>query len=151
MKGEYVMLLKKFITYIALSCCLTLVVFGIAVGQTAVTKEEVQKDVKVAAEKVKAYTAQEAEAYKKDMEKRLEELSKKIDELKERAKNTSGEAAERYRALIADLQGRLDAAGPKLKELGSTTSAAWKDMKVAFDKAVDDLQKAYEDAVSKFK
>ncbi|MEW6113652.1 MAG: hypothetical protein AB1664_16085 [Thermodesulfobacteriota bacterium] len=145
------MLFKKFMTHIALPCCLSLVVFGIAVGQTAVTKEEVQKDVKVAAQKVKDYTAQEAEAYKKDMEKRLEELSKKIDELKEKAKNASGEAAERYRVLIADLQSRLDAARPKLKDLGSATSAAWKDMKVAFDKAVDDLQKAYEDAVSKSK
>ncbi len=67
----------RLILYVALSLCLILLAYGIAVGQSGVTKEEVAQQVQQAAEKVKDYTAQQAEIYTKEMQAKLEEISEK--------------------------------------------------------------------------
>jgi hypothetical protein len=67
------------------------------------------------------------------------------------AKNYKGEASTKIEAGIADLKTKQDQAKQKLQEVGSSTGAAWDDMKAGLDKAVADLQKAYNDASSHFK
>jgi uncharacterized coiled-coil DUF342 family protein len=126
-------------------------VAGLAFGQGSTTKEDVQKQVQQAAETVRAYSAEQIEAYKKEMQGKLDELSKKTDELRKKAETAKGEAAAKYQSMIADLKNQTEATKKKLQELGSAGSAAWDQVRQGFDKALGDLQKAYEDAASKFK
>lgn len=86
-----------------------------------------------------------------DFQERLDELSKKVDELKEKAKHATGDAGKIYRSAISDLESKRDVAQKKLKELGSASSGAWQEIKVGVDKAYDELQKAYKEAVAKFR
>ena len=130
---------------------LGLLTASLAFGQGSVTKEDVQKNVQQAAETVKAYSADQIEAYKKEAQAKLDDLSKKIGELQKKAETAKGDAAAKYQETIASLTKQTDAARQRLQELGSAGSAAWDQVKQGLDKAVGDLQKAYEDAASKFK
>jgi len=124
---------------------------SLAFGQGSVTKEDVQKQVQQAAETVKTYSAEQIDAYKKEAQAKLDELSKKTDELRKKAETAKGEAAAKYQSIIANLKSQTDATKQRLQELGSAGSAAWGQLKQGVDKAMGDLQKSYEDAVSKFK
>ncbi len=119
--------------------------------QTQVTKEEVKKQAAETMEKAKAYAEQQKQEYTKQAQATLDDLSKKIDQLKEQAKTAKGEAQTKIEAGLADLKVKQDQAKKKLQELGGPTGAAWEKVKTGVDKAVTDLQKAYNDASSHFK
>jgi hypothetical protein len=119
--------------------------------QQPVTKEEVKKQAAETMEKAKAYAEQQRQEYSKQVQSTLDDLSKKTDQLKEQAKVAKGEALTKIQAALADLKVKQDQAKQKLQELGSSTGAAWEQVKTGVDKAVADLQKAYNDASSYFK
>jgi hypothetical protein len=119
--------------------------------QTDVTKQDVKQEAASTVEKAKAYAEQQKQEYSKQVQTTLDDFSKKMDQLKEQAKNYKGEASTKIEAGIADLKTKQDQAKQKLQEVGSSTGAAWDDMKAGLDKAVADLQKAYNDASSHFK
>jgi hypothetical protein len=119
--------------------------------QTEVTREDVKKQAAETMEKAKAYAEQQRQEYTKQIQATLDDLSKKIDQLKEQAKTAKGEAQTKIEAGIADLKVKQDQAKQKLQEVGSSTGAAWEQVKAGVDKAVADLQKAYNDASSYFK
>ncbi len=141
----------RVILFPALSLCLILSAYGTAVGQGQVTKEEVAQQVQQAAEKVKEYTAQQAEIYTKEMQAKLDEISKKADELRKKAASATGDAAKKSQALMENLKAKAAVAEQKLRELQSAGAGAWKDTKQGLDKAMADLQKAYDQAVSGLK
>jgi hypothetical protein len=119
--------------------------------QQPVTKEDVKKQAAETMEKAKAYAEQQRQEYTKNVQATLDDLSKKIDQLKEQAKTAKGEAQTKIEAGLADLKVKQDQAKQRLQEVGSSTSAAWEQVKTGVDKAVVDLQKAYNDASSYFK
>ncbi len=119
--------------------------------QTDVTKQDVKQEAISTVEKAKAYAEQQKQEYSKQVQTTIDDLSKKIDQMKEQAGNYKGEASTKIEAGMADMKTKQDQAKQKLQELGSTTGAAWDDMKAGLDKAVTDLQKAYNDASSHFK
>jgi hypothetical protein len=119
--------------------------------QQPVTKEEVKKQAADTMEKAKAYAEQQRQEYTKQVQSTLDDLSKKIDPLKEQAKVAKGEALSKIQAALADLKVKQDQAKQKLQELGSSAGPAWEQVKAGVDKAVADLQKAYNDASSHFK
>ena len=119
--------------------------------QQPVTKEDVKKQAAETMEKAKAYAEQQRHEYTKQVQSTLDDLSKKTDQLKEQAKVAKGEALTKIQAALADLKVKQDQAKQKLQELGSSTGAAWEQVKTGVDKAVADLQKAYNDASSYFK
>lgn len=145
------MTFRHFMSYAAVALCMILFAVGVATGQEKVTKEEVRTEVGRAAEKAKVYASQQVETYRQDMQGKLDALSKKIEELRERAKTATGDAATRYQSVIAELQSKMDATRKKLKEVGSAGSGAWNEMKTSFDKAMSDLNKAFDEAFGKFK
>jgi hypothetical protein len=119
--------------------------------QQPVTKEDVKKQAAETMEKAKAYAEQQRQEYSKQVQSTLDDLSKKTDQLKEQAKVAKGEALTKIQAALADLKVKQDQAKQKLQELGSSTGAAWEQVKTGVDKAVAELQKAYNDASSHFK
>jgi len=137
-----------------ITICLAIVCMwavNLAFAQQPVTKEDVKKQAAETMEKAKAYAEQQRQEYTKQVQATLDDLSKKIDQLKEQAKNYKGEAQAKIEAGLADLKEKQDQAKQKLQEVGSSTSAAWEQVKAGVDKAVADLQKAYNDASSYFK
>ncbi|MGO9116285.1 MAG: hypothetical protein ACLQPD_01595 [Desulfomonilaceae bacterium] len=130
--------------------CIWMANLGFA-QQTDVTKQDVKQEAASTMEKAKAYAEQQKQEYSKQVQTTLDDLSKKIDQLKEQARNYKGEASTKIEAGMADMKTKQDHAKQKLQEIGSSTGAAWDDMKAGLDKAVTDLQKAYNDASSHFK
>jgi len=49
------------------------------------------------------------------------------------------------------LRKRRDAIFKKLEELRSTSGKAWEDLKSGLDTAMDEIEKAYQQALSRFK
>lgn len=119
--------------------------------QQPVTKQEVKKEAADTMEKAKAYAEQQKQVYTKKVQATLDDLSKKIDQLKEQAKTAKGDALTKIQGGMADLKVKQDQAKQKLQELGGSTGAAWEQVKTGVDNAITDLQKAYEGASSYFK
>ncbi len=132
---------------------LTLSVFLAYTGfaQQTVTREDLKKQAAETMEKAKAYAEQQRQEYSKQIQGTIDDLSKKIDELKGQAKNYTGEAQKKIEAGLADLKVKQEQATKKLQEVGSSSGSAWEKLKAGLDKAVSDLQKAYNDASSHFK
>jgi hypothetical protein len=62
-----------------------------------------------------------------------------------------GEALPKIQSALADLKVKEEQAKQKLQELGSSTGPAWEQIKAGVNKAVSDLQNAYNKASSYFK
>lgn len=143
--------MNQLLYYLGLSFCLILLTLGVAFGQGTVTKEQAAQQVQQATEAVKAYTTQQAQAFRKEAQEKLDDMSKKIDELKHKAAGAPADVAKKYESLAAELKTKADAVRQKVQGLGSVGSATWKDMKLGVEKAMDDLQKAYDEAVAGLK
>ena len=115
------------------------------------TKSDVKKEAPSGLDKPKPSAEQEKQDYIKQIETTLDDVSKKINELKDKAQSATGDARTKIESTIATLKTQQDAAGKKLQELRSSTGAAWGEMKTGMSKAADDLRKAYEDAAKHFK
>ena len=115
------------------------------------TKSDVKKEAPAGLDKPKPSAEQEKQDYIKQIESTLDDVSKKINELKDKAQTATGDARAKIESTIATLKVQQDAAGKKLQELRSSTGAAWGEMKTGMSKAADDLRKAYEDAAKHFK
>lgn len=145
------MKLTRTISYLGISFCLSLFALGIAFGEGTVTKEQAAQQVQQATEAVKAYTTQQAEVFRKEVQAKLDEASKKIEELKQKAAGAPADAAKKYEALATDLKNKSDMVKEKMQSLGSAGSAAWNDLHAGVEKAVEDLQKAYDQGLSGLK
>jgi seryl-tRNA synthetase len=119
--------------------------------QSPVTRQEVKKEAADTMEKAKAYAEQQKQIYTKKVQATLDDLSKRIDQLKDQAKVAKGEALTKIQSALADLKVKEDQAKQKLQELGSSTGPAWEQVKAGVDKAVGELQNAYNKASSYFK
>lgn len=122
-----------------------------AAGPGEVKKEDVQREAAQTVEAAKAYAEQQKQEYSKQIQAKLDDISKGIDDLKMKAKDAKGDALTRMEEAMASLKAKQDAARKQLADLGSSTSAAWGDVKSGLDKAVGELQKAYDDAARHFK
>lgn len=122
----------------------------IAADKEPPTADEVAKQAQQALDTAKEYTLLQKQEYRKKMESELGELSKRIDELKAKAKTAKQDAAAKLEGTIAELKKKQEAAEKRLPELGSATSKAWGEVKGGADKAMDELKKAYESAKSHF-
>jgi chromosome segregation ATPase len=115
------------------------------------TKSDVKKEAPAGLDKSKAPAEQEKQDYIKQIQNTLDDVSKDIDKLKEKAQSATGDARAKIDSTIATLKAQQETATKKLQELRSSTGAAWGEMKTGMSKAADDLRKAYEDAAKHFK
>jgi hypothetical protein len=89
-----------------------------------------------------AETAQEQ--FHKETATQIEEMQKKIDELK-------AKSSEKFHEEMAELQKKEDAAKQELKGMEAATGAAWDKTKTKISGTVDDLEKSYEKVKAHFK
>lgn len=115
-----------------------------------VSREDVKKEAKEALETTKAYTQEQMQAFRKQMEIQLNEYGKKIDQLEAKAEELGGDVKAKAEQQLTDLRQKRDEVSEKLKELGSSSGNAWDQLKSGIDAAMGDLANAYNKAVAEF-
>lgn len=119
-----------------------------------VTAGDVKKEAQEALESAKTYTLQQKEAYQKQVEAKLQEYNRKIQDLQKKASSSASdltaEGKEKLDQVIENLKKKKQAAGEKLNELKSDSSKAWEAAKSGVDQALHELDKAYERVRSQF-
>jgi hypothetical protein len=126
------------------------------------TREETWKDLRVEAEKVwndlkglldkvASKLKYQKEEYQKKIETKLRESDVRIDELKAKAEKAGAELKVELNKVIKDLLAEKENIQKNLDKLKSVGAEAWIDIKSGIDAALEDLEKAYERARSRFK
>jgi DNA repair exonuclease SbcCD ATPase subunit len=112
--------------------------------------QETNKEVKDASEGSLAYLRRQRDEYQKQIEAQLKEYDQKLDELQVKVGAVKQEAKALLNQQIQALREKQHAAHDKLDKLSTATGKAWEDLKSGMDTAMENLAKAYHDAVSHF-
>jgi uncharacterized phage infection (PIP) family protein YhgE len=112
--------------------------------------QETNKEAKDASKGSLAYMRHQRDEYQKQIEAQLKEYDQKLDELEVKAGTVKQEAKALFNQKIEALREKQRAAHDKLDKLSTATGKAWEDLKSGTDAAMEDLAKAYHDAVSHF-
>ena len=84
------------------------------------------------------------------MENKAAEIGKKLDELEQKMKTSKDEAKADMSRQMDELREMQKKVQNKLKEMKVASGKAWQDAKEGAQSTMDDLQKAYEKARSRF-
>jgi hypothetical protein len=109
-----------------------------------VSAEQVKKQAEETLDTAKKFTMQQKEEFQKKMEAELKDLSKLLDEYKQKAEAKKGEALTALQGKMEELKVRQKDAEERVNELKSSTSRAWDETKDKTEQAVGELKKAYE-------
>jgi hypothetical protein len=83
-------------------------------------------------------------------EQKLKELDAKIDELVKKSEDNKDEAKAQAELALAALRDQRAKLTEKFDDLKKSSAEAWKELKMGFEAAVNELERAYENAKSKF-
>jgi len=115
-----------------------------------VSKEDVKKEAKEAYDATKAYTQEQVQAFRKQMETKLNEYGEKIDQLQAKAEKLGEDGKVKAQQQLTALRQKRDEVSEKLKELSSSSGNAWEQLKSGIDAAMEDLGNAYKKAAAEF-
>ena len=121
-----------------------------ATSKPAVSSGDVKKEIRDASEGSLAYIRHQRDEYQKQIEAQLKEYDQKLDGLEVKARTVTQEAKALFHQEIEALRERQRAAHDKLDKLSTATGKAWEDLQSGTDAAMDDLAKAYHEALSHF-
>lgn len=116
-----------------------------------VTPGDVKQEAKEAAKTTKEYLAQQQEKYLKQAQEKLNDLDKKIADLREQAEKQTGELQQKLSKEADGLKKQANALKEKLAAMKDASGDAWKKLKSGVDSAVTELEKAYKQAESESK
>jgi uncharacterized lipoprotein NlpE involved in copper resistance len=94
--------------------------------------------------------AQTKDEFLASVDQKMKDLDAGIDDLSKKTEGYTGDAKTEADKTLASLRDQRAALGKKYDELKQSSEAAWQDTKAGFQTAWDDLEKAYENAKSKF-
>lgn len=115
-----------------------------------VTSEDVRRDAGEAVNTTVEFSKQTKEEFQQKLKARLDELDAKIVELREQGRDLKDDAKVKWDQKLAELETKRDAARAKLTEVGQASAEAWKDIQKGAMSAWHELDKAFQDASSKF-
>jgi len=90
--------------------------------------------------------AQSKEGYLASSGQKLKEINAKLDDFAAKAGSLTGQAKVQADQSLVTLREERDKAAARLKELQQTTATAWTEVKAGFESAIEEFEKAYEDA-----
>ncbi len=96
-------------------------------------------------------TSRQKEQYEKSMEERLKKLGRQLDELRAKAAAMTEQARKDVNSYLAEAEKKQKAASRKLDKLRKESVKKWKKFTSEMDAAMDDFERAYEKAKSRFK
>ena len=111
-----------------------------------VTSKDVQQKATEAAKTAKEYLAQQQEKYLKQAQEKLTNLDKQISNLRQQAEKQTGDMQQKLTEQADSLQKKLAAAKEKLAAMKNASADAWKKLKYGMDSAMDEMEKAYQQA-----
>lgn len=91
------------------------------------------------------------EAYQREAELRIAAMDARLQALNVQAKVAAGDAKANLDKAIVEQQANLEKARGDFKEVQAATKEKWADVKARSSAALDDLQKGFDNAVSRFK
>ena len=116
----------------------------------ATTTQDVRKEARELADTALAFSIEQKEKYTEQVLDRLAQYNLKFMELDRKVSMLSGQARNDMMGEIANVNTKKNQVTAKMRELHSSTGEAWEDIKVGLDKAVDDLDEAYKQAISRY-
>jgi uncharacterized phage infection (PIP) family protein YhgE len=115
-----------------------------------VTAEDVRRDTEKAADTAAQAATQAREDFEKRLKSGLAELDTELAKLREKGRTLKDEAKSRWEEKMATLSAKREAARKKLEELGTSTGEAWERLEKGAQSALDELQKAFQEAAKEF-
>jgi hypothetical protein len=119
--------------------------------QSGASLEDVKNKAAETAAAASAYTEQKKEEYQKQVEGKIKDVEKKMDEMEAKGKKMKGEALAEWNRQMDRLQEQKKAATTKLDELKKSSGQGWEDLKKGMDKAVADLEKSFHQILSRYR
>ena len=85
------------------------------------------------------------------LQAQIGEWQKELADLGARADKAGARAKEEVQAQIRELNGRLDEAQEKLKQIQAVGPDAWEDVRAGFEKSWTEMRGAFRSALARFK
>jgi hypothetical protein len=126
---------------------------GLAVAgqkKADVSAEDVKKETKEALGAAKELTVQQKEEFQKKMRAELDRMQKEIDRLAFKTNQAKIETQAELDKAVKELQKKKDATAKKLQDLESASGKAWGDLKSGLNASMEELEKSYKRAQSRF-
>ncbi|MBN2324866.1 MAG: hypothetical protein JXQ30_14140 [Spirochaetes bacterium] len=82
---------------------------------------------------------------------RLNDLDKKLNELKAKAASSAGAVKADYEKAVDELQEKRKEAEEHVQKLKAASEEGWKELKRGSSKAIDSMTKSIDNAIKKFK
>src|SRR5438093_1194677 len=107
-----------------------------ALGCTDTPKKERDREkLEEAGDEVKDYTREQMEQFRKDMDRKVQELDDQLVKWREKARDAKDDARREMDRKIADLEKARDRTRARLRELGDDSKRAWKDVRRGMEDA----------------
>jgi gas vesicle protein len=109
---------------------------------------EVQRESKEAAAAIRDFTIEQKEELQAQVQQQLSSLDDKANHLQAKAENAGEDAKTQLNELSADLNQKLQTAKRHAEQLQNASTDTWNDAKNSLASAIDDVEDAYDKAVS---
>jgi len=106
--------------------------------------ESVKKEAQETLEAAKKFAEKQKQEYQQKIQKELDGLSGRIEQLKEKARSATGDALTRLNQGIADLEKKKGDAQRKLDDMKTAGAEAWTKLKSGLDNAVNELKNTFQ-------
>ena len=120
-----------------------------ACGDSATAAQARQESVE-ALTALRAYGADQREAFMQDLGARVALLDRQLDELKARSARAAADTKAEIERKLVDLQGRRDELSSRLTELKAASSDAWNQARNSTVKAFETLTDGINEAAQQF-
>ena len=112
--------------------------------------ERVGKEIDEAVEATRDYLAEQRERSIERMEEQLDELERRSDRLKERARIEEAERREDFEEARARLEEKIEDARDELERARRATGDVWEELKATARAALNDLEETYRQIVNQY-
>ncbi|MCF8041487.1 MAG: hypothetical protein K9K65_07020 [Desulfarculaceae bacterium] len=111
-----------------------------------VTAEQVKKEAKEAVDTAMTYSKQKKDEFMAQVNQQYDSLKQQSDELMQKAKEQAAAGKEQAKQVLADLQAKQKAVSDKMVAMKEAGGEAWTKAKPELEKAMKNLQEAYNKA-----
>ena len=118
-------------------------------NSNSVSGQEVKARYKDAAAATKTYLAENKDEFVATMERKLRQLDDKITTLGKKSEVYKDEAKVQADQSLETVRDQRKTVAQQFDKLKASSAEAWKEVKVGFNSAMDELEKAYENAKAK--
>lgn len=118
--------------------------------QDGTSLDDVEKATLDAAKTLGDYAADRKDEGVAKAREMMETLDGRIERLREKIRDSSGEARDRMQGTLSRLEWKRAKLAARMEELEESSSKAWEDVKRGFISAYEELESAYDDARAKF-